>query len=81
MVRLKVCIFVHAPDLLLNFNSTMVRLKEVELWAKKFRHRYFNSTMVRLKDPPQEGEIIPLSDFNSTMVRLKACNDYQERFK
>ena len=60
---------------IMNFNSTMVRLKENEAQNHFSQLQYFNSTMVRLKVSPI---IFKLSFvfwyFNSTMVRLKGNN-------
>ena len=58
--------------LLLDFNSTMVRLKANLTRAKVKQKKNFNSTMVRLKANGELPSISMLDNFNSTMVRLKA---------
>jgi len=54
-----------------NFNSTMVRLKAVEIDEISGFACYFNSTMVRLKDSRKQNSQQAIRHFNSTMVRLK----------
>jgi len=54
-----------------NFNSTMVRLKEVVCFSKTLLCIDFNSTMVRLKGICNVPNAVQLQYFNSTMVRLK----------
>jgi len=59
--------------MLIDFNSTMVRLKVVYNSLSEIVAIYFNSTMVRLKDWAGMGFVFYLVHFNSTMVRLKGC--------
>ncbi len=55
----------------IDFNSTVVRLKEIKAPFSKVAHQYFNSTVVRLKDH-QGFQLYQLFQyFNSTVVRLK----------
>ena len=72
MVRLKVGDGLCLMTCRTTFNSTMVRLKELDVHARKVAVLSFNSTMVRLKDHPPSVSSEYLSSFNSTMVRLKA---------
>ncbi len=50
MVRLKVYFSLFLPTTLLDFNSTMVRLKAESGYKPDEISTYFNSTMVRLKE-------------------------------
>ena len=56
---------------LLNFNSTMVRLKVHHQFNIRNRFYNFNSTMVRLKVLRCQMSSMLHNYFNSTMVRLK----------
>jgi len=71
MVRLKVCYLVLKRFGLVNFNSTMVRLKEEEGDYYATHPSNFNSTMVRLKVVKSVSMGSGITNFNSTMVRLK----------
>ena len=57
---------------LLDFNSTLVWLKENIATAATEAGKYFNSTLVWLKDMFQNDKGGHTMDFNSTLVWLKA---------
>ncbi len=53
------------------FNSSMVRLKVIQIACTWFPFSNFNSSMVRLKDTFLSDGMSISFDFNSSMVRLK----------
>ena len=54
-----------------NFNSNMVRLKDMREYRAPSCLCYFNSNMVRLKAPTAVFVSASNTHFNSNMVRLK----------
>ncbi len=58
-----------------DFNSTMVRLKEIARAGDDEAKKHFNSTMVRLKVRAFFSARNAPTNFNSTMVRLKDLRD------
>ena len=63
--------------ILINFNSTMVRLKGNWTSISEKESFHFNSTMVRLKDCRLIIRMTNYNNFNSTMVRLKAGRTHE----
>ena len=57
------------------FNSTLVQLKEYEVYLLYRIKASFNSTLVQLKDSVQQVARELPSCFNSTLVQLKAVKN------
>ena len=60
-----------------NFNSTMVRLKVVDVHVLRVAPRLFQFHYGSIKSlPPDLQKHFPSIDFNSTMVRLKVADAF-----
>ena len=73
--------FLVSIQIMLYFNSLMVRLRVLPPTNKTLSQRNFNSLMVRLRVSAKEVMGGPKENFNSLMVRLRVASRRHEDAK